>query len=112
MQTSTAPPTTKVAETRGRRRFEGRKQLSDFFADSEKLVRFSPKHVTVNSIVRVSDDEATAESIIVLFIDAGGVPELVSTGRYMDKLRRCADGRWRFYERIGHQDTLKPPPTA
>ncbi len=103
-------PSAKVAEVRGRVRLEGRQQLSDFFVATEERARASsPKHVTVNSIVRVSGDEASAESTIVLFIDAGGVPELVSTGRYRDRLRRCADGRWRFCERIGYMDTLRPP---
>ncbi len=102
-------PSAKVAELRRKVRLEGRQQLSDFFAATAELVRASPKHVTVNSIVKVSGDEATAESVIVLFIDAGGSPELVSTGRYLDRLRRCADGRWRFSERIGHMDTMKPP---
>jgi len=106
-------PSATVAETRGRIRLEGHKQISELFATSEQVVRLtSPKHVTVNAIVRVTGDEASAESIIVLFGDAGGIPELISTGRYLDKLRRCSDGRWRFCERIGHVDTLKAPPKA
>jgi hypothetical protein len=43
-------------------------------------------------------------------VDVKGAPELVSTGHSFDKLRRCSDGRWRFYERLGYIDTRKPLP--
>jgi len=46
----TFEPSAKVAETRGRRHFEGRKQLSDFFADSEKLVRFEEPTLLCNQV--------------------------------------------------------------
>jgi hypothetical protein len=60
-------PSTEVAEARGRIRLEGRKQLSDFFVTREELMRpTSTKHVTVNSIVTASDDQAMAATLIGL----------------------------------------------
>jgi len=85
----------------------GREQLIAFYERRQRGQDPWPKHVNVNAIIKVDGDEATAESAIIFFLERAGVAELVSTGRYLDKFRRCADGKWRIYERIGHVDTLK-----
>ncbi len=84
----------------------GRAALEKFY-DNRPGRDISPKHVTVNSLIDVDGDQASAESVIVFFLEREGVPELVSTGRYMDKLKRCADGKWRIAERVAQMDTLK-----
>jgi ketosteroid isomerase-like protein len=84
----------------------GRAALERFY-DNRPGRDISPKHVTVNSLISVDGDGASAESYIVFFLEREGVPELVSTGRYIDKLKRCADGKWRIRERLAHMDTLK-----
>ena len=85
----------------------GRDQLIAFYERRQRGQDPWPKHVNVNAIIRVDGDEATAESVIIFFLERGAVPELVSTGRYLDKLRRCADGKWRIAHRIGDVDSLK-----
>ena len=84
----------------------GRAALETFY-DNRPGRDISPKHVTVNSLIDVDGDRASAESVIVFFLERDGVPELVSTGRYTDKLKRCADGKWRISERVAQMDTLK-----
>ena len=85
----------------------GRDQLIDFYERRRRGQDPWPKHVNVNAIIRMDGDSAEAESVIVFFLERNAVAELVSTGRYLDKFRRCADGKWRIAERIGHVDTLK-----
>jgi len=85
---------------------KGRAALERFF-DNRPGRDISPKHATVNSMIAVDGDRASAESYIVFFLEHDGVPELVSTGRYFDKFKRCPDGKWRIAERIAHMDTLK-----
>jgi ketosteroid isomerase-like protein len=85
----------------------GHHQLAAFYDRRQRGQDPWPKHVNVNAVIKVEGDEATAESAIIFFLERGAVPELVSTGRYLDKFRRCADGKWRIAHRIGHVDSLK-----
>ena len=85
----------------------GREQLAEFVSNMAKTALPTSKHVTANTIISIQGDEAAAHSNLVHFIDQKGIPELVSTGRYVDKFRRCADGRWRIGERIAHMDSIK-----
>ena len=94
------------------RKFTGRSQLNEFIRNIPTVQRQSmPKHFSADAIINTKGNEATVESVVALIIDVNGAPELISTGRYLDRLRRCSDGRWRFCERLGHIDTLKYPPT-
>jgi hypothetical protein len=69
------------------------------------------KHATVNTIITLHGEEATADTNLVHFMDREGIPVLLSAGRYMDKFRRCADGQWRIAERIAHMDSMRKEPS-
>lgn len=56
------------------------------------------RHVTVNSVIDVSGDTATATSDFVFLAIAEGKFRVTSAGRYRDELRRV-DGDWQFARR-------------
>lgn len=59
------------------------------------------KHCTMNSMIKVNGDEASAESYIVLVAgspESDGGTTTPLAGRYRDKLRKV-NGQWRFAER-------------
>ena len=96
------------------RKLTRRSQLNEFIRNIPAVQRQSmPKHFSADAIINIiTENEATVESVVALIIDVNGAPELLSTGRYLDKLRRSSDGRWRFCERLGYIDTFKSPLTA
>ncbi len=85
----------------------GRKQLAEWLAKLPQFPGPPMKHATVNTIITLHGDEAAADTNLIHFMDRGGTPVLLSTGRYMDKFRRCADGQWRIAERIAHMDSMR-----
>jgi ketosteroid isomerase-like protein len=88
----------------------GRKQLAEWFEKLPQSPDPPTKHVTVNTIITLHGDEATAYTNLIHFMDRGGSPVLLSTGRYNDTFRRCSDGQWRVAERIAHMDSMRQEP--
>jgi len=73
-----------------------------FLAASLPHMRYSGHHVA-NHMISVDGDEAEGEVYALAFHaipDAqGGMLEDLKLVRYIDKYRRCEDGRWRFAKR-------------
>ncbi len=88
-----------------RGRFQGRDALRNFLK-IVPLIRGVPmiKHCVMNSIVRVTDDHATARSYVVV-LRGGDSLALSVAGRYEDLLAK-QDGQWRFRERKAHLDMM------
>src|SRR6056300_87777 len=84
-----------------------------FLAASLPYMRYSGHHVA-NHMISVEGDEAEGEVYTLAFHaipDAqGGMLEDLKLVRYIDKYRRCEDGRWRFAKRTVTYDyqTRKP----
>jgi len=84
-----------------------------FLAASLPHMRYSGHHVA-NHMISVDGDEAEGEVYALAFHaipDAqGGMLEDLKLVRYIDKYRRCEDGRWRFAKRTVTYDyqTRKP----
>jgi hypothetical protein len=76
------------------------------------------QHVVANLMITIHGDTARVESYFFLLMDEAGEREIAVFGRYHDQLVRCADGRWRFQERIIHVDStngrsvMRPRPVA
>jgi hypothetical protein len=81
----------------------GHAALGQFVAAHTKAPGRWHKHITTQHEIGIDDDAATAESYI-LRIDRddrqNDAPTPWVFGRYIDRLRRCADGYWRFAHRI------------
>lgn len=65
------------------------------------------KHVVVDPLIAVSADDASVESYFLRIEPRDDQPtQIVASGRYVDRLVRCDDGRWRFTERVAEIDDM------
>lgn len=82
-------------------------------ANIKALCRMVPGHVLALHLTgnvwikRLDGDEAEGIATFCVFGDDGTVEHY---GRYVDKLARCTDGRWRFMERrdVGRYERDRP----
>ena len=65
------------------------------------------KHLLVEPRIVLEGDAASVESYFVRIEPRDAGPTLiVASGRYLDQLIRCGDGRWRFTQRIAEIDDM------
>jgi ketosteroid isomerase-like protein len=65
------------------------------------------KHFMVEPRIEIRGDEATSQCLYSrLDRDDDGEPYVRSFGRYVDRLRRCPDGRWRFTFRRAENEAI------
>jgi hypothetical protein len=83
-------------------RCAGRQALAQFIALHSRAPDAWHKHIAVDQVITATPgaDEARAVSYFLRVDDLAGRREIVGFGRYVDRLVRCRDGRWRFEERI------------
>ena len=83
-------------------RFRGHPALAAFVATHSRPPEARHKHVVADQVVTLGDDPDTARatSYFMRLDDVDGERLITAFGRYIDRLRRCGDGRWRFTERI------------
>lgn len=93
-----------------RQEIVGRDQIRQWayetFPDRERIGR----HLTMNAIIAVDGDTATARSDVLMLWPSEAGPSPVLVGRYEDTLAR-QDGRWRFAVReviVATQSWLAP----
>jgi ketosteroid isomerase-like protein len=83
-------------------RVAGRDALRAFVAEHTRAPELWHKHVVVNEVIDVEGDTATCASYFAVPVAQDGAPPLNYVGRYLDRLVREPDGRWRFAERVVH----------
>ena len=93
---------------------EGRAALRDFIQHHTRPPGLWHKHLVIEPLIEIGGDQATARSYFVVLVEHEGRPTVRVFGRYADRLRREADGRWRFAERLATIDSVAPglPPLA
>jgi SnoaL-like domain len=93
---------------------EGRPALEEFIAHHTRPPGLWHKHLVIEPLIDVDGDQASARSYFVVLVEHEGRPTVRVFGRYHDRLRRGADGRWRFAERLSFIDSVAPglPPLA
>jgi hypothetical protein len=65
------------------------------------------KHLLVEPRITVAGDSADACSYFLRVEPKDDSPsQIVASGRYIDRLTRCEDGRWRFQHRIAEIDDM------
>lgn len=94
-----------VTSTSGRwdatdRRFDGHAALLDFVRHHTRAPAVYHKHVVVEPRITVTGDQATVASYFMFVHESDGEPRVGSFGRYLDRVVRGADDRWRFAERV------------
>lgn len=85
------------------RTLRGHDQLRSFARQHTRAPEVYHKHLVGNIDVVVGEATATATSYFVrLDVDEtpGAAPLVFATGRYLDELTRCEDGRWRITRRL------------
>ena len=85
----------------------GRAELAAFIVTHTHAPGRFHRHLLSEPVIEADADHATVESFFTR-VDAApdGEPYLFSFGRYVDRLRRCQDGVWRFEKRIAESDAL------
>jgi len=58
------------------------------------------KYLVLNPLITVTGAEATVESYWARLNDGTTAPFIWAFGRYRDQMVKCADGKWRFKERV------------
>jgi hypothetical protein len=65
------------------------------------------KHFVMDPRIVVTGDEAAVQSYFLRVEPRDDGPsQIVASGRYLDRLVRCDDGRWRFVERVAEIDDM------
>ena len=81
---------------------EGQEAISEFAVKTHEMMPLM-RHNATNVVVDGEGDAATGSAFLLGYI-AGPEYKVITTGRYLDKLTKTADG-WRFTERVYNADT-------
>jgi hypothetical protein len=80
--------------------YQGRAELAAFVHGHSRAPERFHKHLLVEPIVEVTGGEAAATSYFLRVDDRDGERHIYAFGRYLDRLVRGPDRRWRFSRRI------------
>jgi len=83
----------------------GRSELEPFARGHSRAPQVWRKHMLVEPLIEIDGDTATCLSYMFGLNDHDGRPTLGVFGRYLDRLVRCDDGRWRIRERIAETES-------
>src|SRR5579864_119073 len=84
----------------------GSKELAAFIAAHPRAPAALHKHLLLNPLIDVHDNEAQAASYFQLLLDIDGKPETYCFGRYLDQLVRGEGGLWRFKKRVAQVQSM------
>ena len=83
------------------------RQLAAFIAGHTHAPQRWHKHLLAEPVIMVEGDTATALSYWVRVDSYEDGIYMRGFGRYRDQLVRCADGRWRFTERVIEAEAME-----
>jgi hypothetical protein len=92
--------------------YDGRDQLVRFISRHPHPPARYHKHTVLDSVVTLDGTDAADVASFFIRLDAGpdGAPHVTAFGRYIDRMRRGADGRWRFAHRRCNVESRGPDP--
>jgi hypothetical protein len=85
----------------------GTKELAAFIGAHPRAPSALHKHLLLNPLIELRGDEARVASYFQLLLDIESNPETYCFGRYLDRLARSEDGRWRFAERRAEVQSMR-----
>jgi len=90
-------------------RIDGREALRTFIERHTRAPTTWHKHLLIEPIITLADDgeRASVQSYFVMLDEHQDTRSMRAFGRYLDDMRRCPDGRWRFRERIAEIESLR-----
>jgi len=96
------------------RRFVTPDERADFVAAHTRAPDKWHKHILVEPVITVSGDRKSAhvESYFLRVDDAPATRFIMAQGRYVDELRLCDDGKWRFISRRCEIESVEPADAA
>ena len=87
----------------------GHTELMHFVAGHTRPPELYHKHLIIEPRVHIDGDTASSTCYFVLVVSPpGGVPEVVTFGRYVDRLQRDAAGNWRIANRRAEAEGWNP----
>lgn len=90
-----------------KRLIEGRENLRRFIARHTRAPELWHKHMLVEPLIEVDGDTATCSSYLFVLMEHEERPVVRVFGRYIDRLEKGADGRWRFAHRIAEIESMR-----
>jgi hypothetical protein len=91
-------------------RHTGRAQLIPFKAGHTRSPDKWHKHVIADFVVDIEGDTARSQCYQVRVDETDGLVHVRGFGRYLDRLVRGDDGRWRFVERVVEVEAIDRAP--
>ena len=91
-------------------RLEGTEALRRFASEHSQAPEAWHKHCTVASTIAIRGDGATATSYTFRLDGLDEGPSIQSFGRYIDRLTRGTDGRWRVAHRLLQVESSRQSP--
>jgi ketosteroid isomerase-like protein len=90
--------------------FEGKEGMRKAFNGHTHAPAVYHKHFVLDPRIEIEGDNARVESYFARIDNDWDGPYVRGYGRYVDVLRRCSDGRWRFKERRAEGEAASPRP--
>ena len=88
---------------------KGRKMLSQFIASHSYAPALWHKHFLVEPVIKLEGDKkASGESYFARLDEDEKGAYIMSYGRYLDKMVKSPDGKWRFKERVCEMESRFP----
>jgi|SRR5918996_629879 hypothetical protein len=92
-------------------RHEGRAALAAFIAQHTRAPGKYHKHMLIEPVITVHDDQATVQSYFTrMDATSDGRPFIRAFGRYLDRMVKETDGVWRFKERVAEVEAVGEEP--
>ena len=87
--------------------FRGRAEILRAFREHSHAPIARHKHLLIEPLIEIRGDEAEIVSMFARLDSYGGLPKIRTFGRYLDRTRRCPDGRWRITYRKAESDVMR-----
>lgn len=87
--------------------FRGRDAIRGAFRGHTHAPGAAHKHFLVEPLIVLEGDRASVTSMFARLDRYAGIPHIRIFGRYVDRLVRCTDGRWRFTERKAECEAMR-----